>query len=100
MLSSYLGPYVEYNGVLKPNLESLQPVFVHVDFTTHDEAWEAFELLTQAIRDDLPIRISWIKTSWYYSVAEKDRLWRLKSPDIQRLADEGVKGMEDNQMKI
>lgn len=95
MLSSYLGPHLEYSGTLKPSIESLQPVFVHIDFQTHDQAWEAYNLLTEAIRDGLAIRIYWVKTSWYHSVAEKDRIWRLKSPVIQKLANDEVKDIED-----
>ena len=67
--------------------DSIIPVFIHIDFTSHSDAWKAYEALSRGMTNGLPINVTWIKTNWYRRVAEKDKLWRFRTPDLISLAE-------------
>lgn len=50
-----------------------RPVFVHLSFQTHEEAWLAHHRLrlSQEHEKDFPLAPSWLKSVWYERVANK-----------------------------
>ena len=55
-------------------LDQEKPIFVHLEFGSHQEAWKAFDLLDGAYRSgSSDLKVSWIKSEWYWKVAKKAR---------------------------
>ena len=52
---------------------SRRPVFLQLDFSCYEEAYSVHTLLKHALeRDpDFPLAVSWIRSRWYYRVADK-----------------------------
>ena len=68
-------PYANYRNGTKPlqwaDVAEKKPVFVHLEFPSHEEAWKGFEALTQASQDGAPLGVSWVKSQLYWKVARK-----------------------------
>ncbi len=55
-------------------LDQEKPIFVHLEFRSHQEAWKAFDLLDNAYNSGASdLKVSWIKGEWYWKVAKKAR---------------------------
>tara|TARA_A100001035_G_scaffold235664_1_gene199261 strand:- start:162 stop:677 length:516 start_codon:yes stop_codon:yes gene_type:complete len=55
-------------------LDQEKPIFVHLEFRSHQEAWKAFDLLDNAYSSGASdLKVSWIKSEWYWKVAKKAR---------------------------
>jgi len=48
-----------------------KPVFIHLEFSSHEEAWKGFEAIDQASQDGAPVSVSWVKSQLYWKVARK-----------------------------
>jgi len=48
-----------------------KPVFIHLEFNTHEDAWKGFEALDQASQEGSPLSVSWVKSQLYWKVARK-----------------------------
>lgn len=72
-------------GTLKLHL---LPVFINLEFDSHEYALEAFERFSAGAARGVPIRVSWIKTKWYQVVSDKHRAWRLRIPDFESYVDQ------------
>ena len=58
----------------KAEVDRSKPIFVHLEFSTHEEAWRGFELLDNAFRaGQSDLKVSWVKSEWYWVVAKKAR---------------------------
>ena len=60
------------------NKNGERPVFVHLDFESHDAAWVAFYLLNQAHSRHYIMRPQWSQTRLYLSVVDKAKEAKLK----------------------
>ena len=83
-LGAHLGSWYNFNYYKGPDfvssveeakaLDQEKPIFIHLEFRSHQEAWKAFDLwtmLTKVGASDL--KVSWIKGEWYWKVAKKAR---------------------------
>ena len=53
-------------------LDQEKPIFVHLEFRSHQEAWKAFDLLDNAYSSGASdLKVSWIKSEWYWKVAKR-----------------------------
>ncbi|MDA7675239.1 RNA-binding protein, partial [Akkermansiaceae bacterium] len=51
-----------------------KPVFIHLEFDTHDEAWKSHDVLTRAAKySNANIKVNWVKSKLYWKVACKAR---------------------------
>ena len=52
-----------------------RPVFLLLNFPTHDYAWDAYNHLLRWMHEDTTshIKVNWIKTKWYHEVSRKSR---------------------------
>lgn len=58
----------------KTEMDRSKPIFVHLEFGSHEEAWKSFELLDNAFRaGQSDLKVSWVKSEWYWVVAKKAR---------------------------
>ena len=75
--SSYLGPWYSFNLPSRfaevEDIEKSKPVFVHLEFKTHYEAWRCFDRLLKASDEGAPIKASWVKSENYFRVSKKAR---------------------------
>ena len=84
-LSSYLGPWYSFNLPsrnleVQEDIEKSKPVFVHLQFKSHNEAWRCFDRLIKASGEGAPIKASWVKSENYFRVSKK-----AKEMDIERV---------------
>lgn len=54
-------------------IDACKPVFLHLEFRTHEQAWEAMEILQREASRGAPLRPTWIKSQWYRAVAARAR---------------------------
>ena len=70
-----------------------RPMFVHLEFASHVDAWRAFvrlEAACSAAQESplgVPIKVSWVRGSAYWAAATKERDRKLKT-DISLGTDE------------
>ena len=62
--------------------KQLYPVFIHIDFESHEVAWRAYYALRQAAKNGAPIKPTWIKSNWYYTIVDRHKTWKVSSPSI------------------
>eukprot|EP01041_Mallomonas_annulata_P001490 gene1490-2871_t len=88
-LLAALGP--DYSiDIVETDDPNQKPVFVHLEFPSHDEAKLAFDRLSERAdtvyfentndkSKSFPLAPSWIKSNWYYKVADKAKEMELNA---------------------
>jgi hypothetical protein len=99
---NYFKGSVDLQSEERAEIDRSKPIFVHLEFDSHQEAWKSFELLDNAYRaGSSNLKVSWVKSEWYWTVAKKAReLSYTTSPKKVKSLEQEVEKLAESKDKM
>ena len=103
-LSAILGPWHSLNlpqlssnransnrQISWSDVASKKPVFIHLEFPSHEEAWKSHDVISRAILEqDAPLKVNWVKSRLYWRVACKAKEMNIETRSEKKNKEFGI----------